>query len=106
MRHIILAVTTATAVISSGALCNGAKAADLYPTPEPVPPAAEAPPSAVVAPPPVAVVPQAPAVVLVEPRCPVVAMRILGLRLATSLRSGWRRCLLWRSRLWRSPLGL
>jgi hypothetical protein len=33
MRHIILAVTTATALISSGALSNGAKAADLYPTP-------------------------------------------------------------------------
>ena len=72
MRHIILAVTTATALISSGALSNGAKAADLYPTPGPVPPAAEAPPPAAVAPPPVAVVPQAPAVVLVEPRCPVV----------------------------------
>jgi hypothetical protein len=72
MRHIIPAVTTATALISLGALSNGAKAADLYPTPEPVPPAAEAPPPAAIAPPPVAVVPQAPAVVLVEPRCPVV----------------------------------
>jgi len=72
MRHIILAVTTATAVISSGALSNGAKAADLYPTPEPLPPAAEVPPPAAVAPPPVDVVPQVPAVVLVEPRCPVV----------------------------------
>jgi hypothetical protein len=71
MRHIILAVTTATALISSGALSNGAKAADLYSTPQSVPPAAEAPPPAAVAPPPVAVVPQAPAVVLVEPRCPV-----------------------------------
>jgi hypothetical protein len=72
MRHIILAVTTATALISSGALSNGAKAADLYPSPEPVPPAAEAPPPTAVAPPPVAIVPQAPAVVLVEPQCPVV----------------------------------
>ncbi len=71
MRHVIPAVSVATALISLGALSNVAKAADLYPTPEPVPPAAEAPPPAV-APPPVAVVPQAPPVVLVEPRCPVV----------------------------------
>ena len=58
MRHIIPTVTTATALISLGALSDGAKAADLYPTPEPVPPAAEAPPPAAVAPPRVAVVPQ------------------------------------------------
>jgi len=62
MRYMIPAVITATALTSLGALTNGAKAADLYPTPEPVPPAAEAPPPAAVAPPPVAV--QAPAVVL------------------------------------------
>src|SRR5213083_1016966 len=66
MRHVIPAVTVATTLISLGALSNTAKAADLYPTPEPVPPAAQAPPPAV------AVVPQAPPVVLVEPRCPVV----------------------------------
>jgi hypothetical protein len=72
MRQVTLATSMAIAIMSSGALSNGAKAADLYPMPEPVPPAAETPPPAAVAPPPVAVVPQAPAVVLVEPRCPVV----------------------------------
>ena len=48
MRQVTLVASMAIAIISSGALSNGAKAADLYPTPEPVPPAAEAPPPAAV----------------------------------------------------------
>jgi len=72
MDRVILTVTTVATIISAALLSSEGKAADLYPTPEPAPPAAEAPPPAAVAPPPVEVVPQPPAVVLLEPRCPVV----------------------------------